>query len=123
MERHTQHASLGEPPAGPEIAIIGMSGRFPQADDVETFWRNIAAGRECFTEFDDEELIAAGEDPKVISQPNYIRHRPVLNDIRGADAGFFGISPREAMLADPQQLIFSEVVWEVLEAAGYATPE
>jgi len=120
-----EHTSAGpgpdEPPAGPEIAIIGMSGRFPMADDVDTFWRNIAAGRECFTEFTDAELLAAGEDPNVISQPNYIRHRPVLNDIRGADAGFFGISPREAMLADPQQLIFSEVVWEVLEAAGYAT--
>ncbi len=115
MEQHTS--------AEPEIAIIGMSGRFPMADDVDTFWRNIAAGRECFTEFTDAELLASGEDPSVISQPNYIRHRPVLNDIRGADAGFFGISPREAMLADPQQLIFSEVVWEVLEAAGYATPE
>jgi acyl transferase domain-containing protein/NAD(P)-dependent dehydrogenase (short-subunit alcohol dehydrogenase family) len=112
-----------DPPAGPQIAIIGMSGRFPMADDVHAYWRNIVAGRECFTEFTDEELIAAGEDPKVIQQPNYVRHRPVLNDIRSADAGFFGISPREATLADPQQLIFCEVVWEVLESAGYGTPE
>lgn len=111
-----------EPPAGPLIAVIGMSGRFPWADDVEAYWRNILAGRECFTEFGDEELLAQGEDPHVIHHPDYIRHRPVLNDIRGADAGFFGISPREALLADPQQLIFSEVTWEVLESAGYATP-
>jgi acyl transferase domain-containing protein len=130
MKRHTVtgrtsagHEPAAEPAAEPEIAIIGMSGRFPMADDVDTFWHNIAAGRECFTEFTDAELLAAGEDPSIISQPNYIRHRPVLNDIRGADAGFFGISPREAMLADPQQLIFSEVVWEVLEAAGYAALE
>ncbi|HEY1918705.1 MAG TPA: SDR family NAD(P)-dependent oxidoreductase [Streptosporangiaceae bacterium] len=116
-------APAHEPPAGPEIAIIGMSGRWPHADDVDTYWRNILAGLECFTEFTDEELIAAGEDPKAIHQSNYIRHRPVLNDIRSADAGFFGISPREAMLADPQQLLFSEVVWEVLESAGYATPD
>jgi acyl transferase domain-containing protein len=126
MERQNAQgagAPAPEPPAGPEIAIIGMSGRWPQADDVETYWRNILAGLECFTEFTDEELLAAGEDPKAIHQSNYIRHRPVLNDIRSADAGFFGISPREAMLADPQQLIFSEVVWEVLESAGYATPD
>ena len=105
------------------IAIIGMSGRFPHADDVGTFWRNISAGLECFDEFTDEELLAAGEDPETIAEPNYIRRRGVLGDIRSADAGFFGISPREATLADPQQLIFSEIVWEVLEAAGYATPE
>jgi acyl transferase domain-containing protein len=126
MERQNAQgagAPAPEPPAGPEIAIIGMSGRWPQADDVDTYWRNILAGLECFTEFTDEELIAAGEDPKAIHQSNYIRHRPVLGDIRSADAAFFGISPREAMLADPQQLIFSEVVWEVLESAGYATPE
>jgi acyl transferase domain-containing protein len=122
MERHALNGDTGDPAAGPAIAIIGMSGRWPHADDVDAFWRNIAAGVECFSLFSDEELILAGEDPKVISQPSYVRRRPVLNDIRGADAGFFGISPREATLADPQQLIFSEVVWEVLESAGYAVP-
>ncbi len=105
----------------PDIAIIGMSGRFPGADDVDDFWRNIHAGVESFTQFTDEELILAGEDPKVFQQPNYDRSRPVLNDIRGFDAGFFGSSPREATLADPQQRLFAECVWEVLEAAGYAT--
>jgi acyl transferase domain-containing protein len=85
MKRHTVtgrtsagHEPAAEPAAEPEIAIIGMSGRFPMADDVDTFWHNIAAGRECFTEFTDAELLAAGEDPSIISQPNYIRHRPVL---------------------------------------------
>jgi acyl transferase domain-containing protein len=112
-----------EPPAGPPIAIIGMAGRFPMADDVEEFWRNISVARECLTDFSDEELLAAGESPRDIAEPNYIRRRGVLNDIRGADAGFFGISPREATLADPQQLIFSEIVWEALEYAGYAVPE
>ena len=123
MERHTLHGDTGTPAAGPQIAIIGMSGRFPQADDVEAFWRNVSTGAECFTRFGDEELILAGEDPKAIAQPDYVRCRPVLTDIRGADAGFFGISPREMMLTDPQQRIFPEVVWEVLEAAGYATPD
>jgi acyl transferase domain-containing protein len=111
--------SAGEP----EIAIIGMSGRFPGADDVETFWRNISTGVESFTTFSDDELILAGEDPKVFGQPNYVRSRPILNNIRGFDAGFFGSSPREATLADPQQLLFVECVWETLESAGYATAE
>lgn len=109
-------------PREPEIAIIGMSGRFPGADDVHAFWRNISSGVESFTQFSDEDLLLAGEDPRVFNQPNYVRSRPVLNDIRGFDASFFGVSPREATLADPQQLIFTECVWEVLEAAGYGTP-
>ncbi len=123
MDRQAPHGGTGDPPAGPPVAIIGMSGRFPRAENVEEFWRNIATGVECFTRFDDAELIAAGADPNAIKQPNYVRCRPVLTNIREADAGFFGISPREATLADPQQLIFPEVVWEVLESAGYATPD
>jgi acyl transferase domain-containing protein len=106
-----------------EIAIIGMSGRFPGAPDVHQFWRNISSGVEAFTWFSDEELLANGEDPALIANPKYVRARPVLDDIRSFDAGFFGVSPREATLADPQQLMFTECVWEVLEAAGYATAE
>ncbi|MFI7448360.1 SDR family NAD(P)-dependent oxidoreductase [Nonomuraea sp. NPDC049714] len=108
------------PPGAEEVAIIGMAGRFPGAADVETFWRNISTGVESFTRFSDEELTAAGVDPATFQQPNYVRSRPILDDIRGFDAGFFGYNPREATLADPQQRIFLECVWEALESAGYA---
>ncbi|GAA2266381.1 hypothetical protein GCM10010149_03320 [Nonomuraea roseoviolacea subsp. roseoviolacea] len=114
-----QHHPAGEA----DIAIIGMSGRFPGAADVETFWRNISTGVESFTRFTDDELISAGVSPATFQQPNYVRSRPILDDIRGFDAGFFGYNPREATLADPQQRIFLECVWEALESAGYATPE
>ncbi|MBV9823948.1 MAG: type I polyketide synthase, partial [Actinobacteria bacterium] len=117
----TNHAL---PPAPePEIAIIGMAGRFPGADDVAAFWNNIRDGVESFTVFSDEDLLAAGEDPAVFGRPDYVRSRPVLSDIRGFDATFFGVSPREATLADPQQLLFTEAVWQALETAGYGTPE
>ena len=110
-------------PAIQDIAIIGMAGRFPGAEDVDAFWRNISTGVESFTRFTDEQLLAAGEDPTKFGDPNYVRCRPVLDNIRGWDAAFFGSSPREATLADPQQRLFVECVWEVLEAAGYATPQ
>lgn len=76
------------PPGAEEVAIIGMAGRFPGAADVETFWRNISTGVESFTRFSDEELTAAGVDPATFQQPNYVRSRPILDDIRGFDAGF-----------------------------------
>ncbi|MBP2707748.1 SDR family NAD(P)-dependent oxidoreductase [Microbispora sp. RL4-1S] len=105
------------------IAVIGVAGRFPGASDVETFWRNISTGVESFTAFTDDELIAAGVGPTTFQRPNYVRTRPILDDIRGFDAEFFGYNPREATLADPQQRIFLECVWEVLESAGYGRPE
>ncbi|MFG1710507.1 SDR family NAD(P)-dependent oxidoreductase [Nonomuraea sp. M3C6] len=114
-----QHRSPGDA----DIAIIGMAGRFPGAADIGTFWRNISTGVESFTRFSDEELLDAGVSPATFQQPNYVRSRPVLDDVRGFDAGFFGYNPREAALADPQQRIFLECVWEVLESAGYAAPE
>ncbi len=123
MERRTAYRDTGDPPGGPAIAIIGMSGRFPKADDIGQFWRNIAAGTDCYTHFTDEELILGGADPELIKLPEYVKVRPVLNDIRRADAGLFGIGPQEAMLADPQLLVFSEVVWEALDAAGYGMPD
>jgi acyl transferase domain-containing protein len=123
MEHRSPHRDSGDPPAGPAIAIIGMSGRFPKANDVGEFWRNIAAGADCYTRFTDEELILGGADPDLIKLPDYVKIRPVLNDIRRADAGLFGIGPQEATLADPQLLVFSEVVWEALDAAGYGAPD
>lgn len=29
-----------------DIAIIGMAGRFPEADNIEAFWTNLKSGRE-----------------------------------------------------------------------------
>ncbi|GAA2696465.1 type I polyketide synthase [Nonomuraea recticatena] len=113
----------GHSPGDNDIAIIGMAGRFPGATDIGTFWRNISTGVESFTRFSDEDLTGAGVDPATFQQPNYVRSRPILDDIRGFDAGFFGYNPREATLADPQQRIFLECVWEALESAGYAAPQ
>ena len=43
-----------------DVAIIGMAGRFPGADDLETFWDILRAGRETITHFSDDDLRAAG---------------------------------------------------------------
>ncbi|MBB0244168.1 KR domain-containing protein [Streptomyces alkaliphilus] len=102
------------------IAVVGMAGRFPGAGDVGTFWQNLLGGVETITFFTPEELIEAGVDPELAHDPEYVRARPVLEDIAGFDAGFFGMSPRMAALADPQQRLFLEVCWEALEHAGCA---
>ena len=51
------------------IAIIGMAGRFPQAADLDAFWRNIAAGAESLASLSDEDLDAAGVPAALRARP------------------------------------------------------
>ncbi|MFL6234245.1 MAG: SDR family NAD(P)-dependent oxidoreductase [Thermoanaerobaculia bacterium] len=104
---------------GSEVAVIGMAGRFPGAPTVERFWENLRNGVESIRFFTDEELLAAGISPAVLSQPTYVKASPVLDDVESFDAGLFGIPPHEARILDPQQRLFLECVWEALERAGY----
>jgi len=102
------------------IAIIGMSGRFPGARNVEEFWQNLLAGVESISFFSDEELAASGVDAAAVrSDPRYVAGRGIVKDPEWFDAGFFQISDREAEIIDPQQRLFLEASWEALEHAGY----
>lgn len=104
---------------GLDVAIVGMSGRFPGAQDVEELWDHIAGGRESIHQFSDDELRRAGVRADFLSAPDYVKAKGVLRDPSGFDAGLFGFLPREAALIDPQQRVFLECAWEALEHAGY----
>lgn len=103
----------------PAIAIIGMSGRFPGANDIKKFWENLRSGVESISTFTDEELIASGIDPELLSNPEYVKSIAVLEDVDLFDASFFGFNPKEAEFTDPQHRLFLESAWEALENAGY----
>jgi acyl transferase domain-containing protein/acyl carrier protein len=105
---------------GREIAVIGMSGRFPKARDLRQLWRNLCDGVEAVTFFSDEELLAAGIPAERLRDSRYVKAGSVLEEVDGFDAGFFGYSAREAEIMDPQQRLFLEHTWEALEDAGYA---
>jgi acyl transferase domain-containing protein/surfactin synthase thioesterase subunit/acyl carrier protein len=100
------------------VAIIGMGCRFPGANGVGRYWRNLCEGVESITTFSEGELLASGVDPALVANPSYVRAAPVLDDIECFDAEFFGYSPREATLMDPAQRLFLQVVWEAFEDAG-----
>ncbi|MHC5773995.1 type I polyketide synthase [Nostoc sp.] len=101
------------------IAIVGMAGRFPGAKNVDEYWQNLCAGRECISFFSDEELLALGVDQALVNNPSYVKAGAPISDIEMFDASFFGFSPKEAEATDPQQRIFLECAWEALENAGY----
>ncbi len=89
-----------------EVAVVGLSGRFPGARNVDEFWARLCEGGESITFFSD-------------GDPDYVKAEAVLEDIELFDASFFGFTPREAMTLDPQHRIFLEESWAALENAGY----
>ena len=101
------------------IAIIGMAGRFPGADNVDQLWENLKEGVESIRPFTESELLAAGVTAEQLSRPNYVNAGAVMQEPDQFDAAFFGFTPREAQLIDPQHRVLLECAWTALENAGY----
>jgi amino acid adenylation domain-containing protein len=98
-----------------DIAIIGISCRFPKANSIEEFWDNICQGRNCLDRFTEEELT---QTKTKLQQENFVPVRGILSDIEQFDANFFGFNPMDASIADPQHRLFLECAWEALEHAS-----
>jgi len=101
------------------IAVIGMAGRFPGADNVDEFWENLCNGVESISFFSLHELEQRGVEQEMLQEPGFVEAFGVLNDIEYFDAGFFNYSPNEALVMDPQLRLLHECSWEALENAGY----
>jgi amino acid adenylation domain-containing protein len=101
-----------------DVAIIGMSGRFPGADNVEELWQNLLAKKNSISTWTADEI-----DPSVPedlrNDPDYVKARGVIADADKFDAAFFGVNPKVAALMDPQQRVFLETAWAALEDAAY----
>ena len=102
-----------------EIAVVGLSGRFPGARHLDEFWDRLCEGAELVTFFSDEELLRRGVDQTALDDPHYVRAEAVLEDVELFDASFFGFTAREAETLDPQHRLFLEESWAALENAGY----
>ncbi|PPQ47410.1 polyketide synthase [Paenibacillus peoriae] len=108
-----------------QIAIIGISGRYPQAKNMEEYWSNLEQGKDCITEIPAERWKREGfycSDIKeaVEKGKSYSKYGGFVEDFADFDPLFFNISPREAMSMDPQERIFLEECWKVFEDAGYS---
>lgn len=112
-------ARVARAPRFEPIAIVGMRGRFPGANDLDTYWKNLANGVESITTLSQEDMRAAGIPDAVSRLPGYVNAAPLLDNVDQFDAEFFGFSARDAALTDPQHRVFLETCWEALEDAGY----
>jgi thioester reductase-like protein len=100
------------------LAIVGMAGRFPEAESLPAFWDNLRAGRECVHFYSDAEVAAMGWNAAELRSQGHVAATPRLADADRFDASFFGYSADEAAVIDPQHRVFLEVCWEALENAG-----
>ncbi|WP_164783988.1 non-ribosomal peptide synthetase/type I polyketide synthase [Mesorhizobium sp. M5C.F.Cr.IN.023.01.1.1] len=108
---------------GNAVAIIGMAGRFPGAENVDQFWKNLVDGIESIADLDEQTLRESGVDPNTFGKPNYVRREAVISGVDLFDAAFFGFSPKEAAWMDPQQRILLETAYQALDHAGYGSRE
>ncbi|MBN8720476.1 MAG: alpha/beta fold hydrolase [Sediminibacterium magnilacihabitans] len=104
-----------------DVAIIGISGRFPKAGNMQEFWENLKNGKDCISEipgelWDYQEFFdpVRGRDGK-----SYSKWGGFMDDIDKFDPLFFKMSNLEAESIDPQERLFLQTVYHTLNDAGY----
>jgi phthiocerol/phenolphthiocerol synthesis type-I polyketide synthase E len=109
--------NLGLLPAN-AIAVVGMAGRFPGANNVAAFWDNLRRGEESIVTLSEQELRAAGISDDVLANPAYVRRAPMVDGVDEFDAEFFGFPPQFARMLDPQHRLFLQCAGHAFEDAG-----
>lgn len=107
-----------------DIAIIGVSGRFPQADTIEIFWDNLFQGKDCIEEIPKDRWSLEGfyepnREKAIRNGLSYSKWGGFLHNIEYFDPLFFNIAPKDAIYMDPQERLLLESAWKCIENAGY----
>ncbi len=104
-----------------DVAIIGMSGRFPGAHNLSEFWDNLINARDMISEIPEDrwDWQTYWGNPQGNENKTNSKWGGFVEDVKAFDAAFFHISPKEAEVMDPQQRLLLEEIWHTLEDAGY----
>jgi polyketide synthase PksN len=112
------------------IAIIGMSGRFAGARNVEELWQLMVAGKAAveeipLTRFDWRGYYQAPEEDRTAPSAGKTQSKwlGVLPGVDEFDPLFFEIAPKEAELMDPRQRLLLQESFKALEDAGYGSSQ
>ena len=110
----SQHASQ------PKIAIIGFSGRFPEAENIQSFWDILHGGVDTHSEIPKSRWDVGTHVDSTLKRKNtsgtpwgcWLKNPGLF------DRTFFSISPREAPQMDPAQRLALMCAYEAVEMAG-----
>ncbi|MEE3956199.1 condensation domain-containing protein [Peribacillus frigoritolerans] len=98
-----------------DIAIIGMSGVFPEAEDLSQFYLNLLNGIDSVSKLPNGRRNNADEEQSSIFG--------YLEQIDEFDYKFFNLSRFEAENMDPQQRLLLQLVCTAIENSGYSLEE
>ncbi|MDE9436119.1 amino acid adenylation domain-containing protein [Xenorhabdus bovienii] len=103
------------------IAIIGVSGVYPDADNLTEFARLLSQGKSAVRQipasrWSQEKYYS----PEGGGRKSYTRWGCFIRQPFEFDYRHFRITPRDAALMDPQERLFLQVAWHTLEDAGYS---
>ena len=102
-----------------DIAIIGMSGIFPGAGDLHTFWKNIENGVDAIQTVPENRMDAVffGTDHPSVDR-FYCRRGGFIDQYAQFDPVQFGILPLAVEGTEPEQLLALSQAYKALEDAG-----
>lgn len=103
-----------------KIAIVGFSGRYPEAASNEELWDLLMATRDCHRTIPEDRFDwKAYYDPEGKKKNHSrVKYGCFINDAGFFDARFFNLSPREAENTDPAQRLALMTAYEAVEMAG-----
>lgn len=103
------------------IAIVGMSCRFPGADDAEALWNLLEQGRDTCKRIPKDRFDVETHYDHT-GKKNNASHTPYGCFIEQPglfDPRFFNMSPREATETDPMHRLALVTAYEALETSGF----
>ncbi len=119
FSKATLHSSAK---ATEDIAIIGISGRYPQANTLKELWEHLKAGHNCIREVPHDRWrtsLRQALSGNTGQQSNRSYYGGFLGQIDCFDYQLFGIPQNRVLELSPELRLFLEVVWETFENAGY----
>ncbi|MGI4861280.1 MAG: SDR family NAD(P)-dependent oxidoreductase [Janthinobacterium lividum] len=105
-----------------DIAVIGLAGRYPNAETMDEFWDVLKSGQHNFEKIPTERWEHAGiyHNERDVLGKSTIQNGTFLADIDKFDPRYFNISQRDAELMSPEVRLFLQVGVEAFEDAGYS---
>ncbi|KAH8804520.1 putative polyketide synthase [Xylogone sp. PMI_703] len=116
----TGHAT-DSPGTSVKIAVVGMAGRFPNADSLETLWSLLEQGLDVHRRIPADRFdVDTHYDPT--GKKKNTSHTPYgcfIDEPGLFDPRFFNMSPREAYQTDPMGRLALVTAYEALEMSGF----
>lgn len=104
-----------------DIAIIGMSGEFPDAVNINELWQNLIKGHNSIVELPKDRWLSLSQDEQraAFFKDVYCHFGGFVSEPYHFDPSFFGIAPIAAKKMDPQERRLLHTTYYALEDSGF----